>query len=78
MQIGGLQKLSLIDYPGKIACAVFLIGCNFRCGYCHNPELVLPEKIKKQPKISEKDFFDFLKKRKRLIEGVVKIGRAHV
>lgn len=74
MQIGGLQKLSLIDYPGKIACAVFLIGCNFRCGYCHNPELVLPEKIKKQPKISEKDFFDFLKKRKRLIEGVVIIG----
>ncbi|PIZ00807.1 anaerobic ribonucleoside-triphosphate reductase activating protein [bacterium (Candidatus Gribaldobacteria) CG_4_10_14_0_8_um_filter_33_9] len=74
MQIGGLQKLSLIDYPGKIACAVFLIGCNFRCGYCHNPELVLPEKIKKQPKISEKDFFDFLKKRKRLIEGVVITG----
>jgi len=74
MQIGGLQKLSLIDYPGKIACAVFLIGCNFRCGYCHNPALVLPEKIKKQPKISEKDFFDFLKKRKRLIEGVVITG----
>ena len=37
--IGGLQKTSLLDYPGKIACIVFTQMCNFRCGYCHNPEL---------------------------------------
>ena len=61
MEIGGLQKLTLIDYPGKIACTVFLIGCNFRCPWCYSAELVLPEKIKFQPKISEKEFFGFLK-----------------
>jgi pyruvate formate lyase activating enzyme len=74
MQIGGLQRLTLIDYPGKIACTVFLIGCNFRCSWCYSAELVLPEKIKKQPRISEKDFFDFLKERKGLLEGVVICG----
>ena len=63
MNIGGLQKLTLIDYPGRVACTVFLIGCNFRCGYCYNPELVLPEQIKNQSIISEKEFFIFLKKR---------------
>ncbi len=46
MLIGGLQKLTLIDYPGKIAATVFLTGCNFSCPWCYNPELVLPEKIK--------------------------------
>ena len=42
MEIGGFVKQSLIDYPGKIAAVVFTQGCNFRCGYCHNPRLVLP------------------------------------
>ncbi len=74
MKIGGLQKLTLIDFPGKLACTVFLIGCNFRCPWCYSRELVLSEEIKKQPKISEKDFFDFLKTRKRLLEGVVVCG----
>lgn len=74
MTIGGLQKLTLIDFPGKIACTVFLIGCNFRCPWCYSAELVLPEKIKKQPKISEKDFFGFLEERKGLIEGVCICG----
>lgn len=74
MQIGGLEKLTLIDYPGKIACTVFLIGCNFRCPFCYSSELVLPEKIKKQPIISEKEFFAFLKQRKSLLEGVVICG----
>ena len=40
MKIGGLQKQSLIDYPGKICCVLFLAGCNFNCPYCHNPQLV--------------------------------------
>jgi pyruvate formate lyase activating enzyme len=74
MQIGGLQKLTLIDYPGKIACTVFLIGCNLRCPWCYSQELVLPEKNKKQPKISEKEFFKFLKERKELLEAVVVCG----
>lgn len=74
MTIGGLQKTTLIDYPGKIAATVFLTGCNFRCPWCYSGELVLPEKIKEQPKISEKEFFDFLKQRKGLLEGTVLCG----
>jgi len=74
MKIGGLQKLTLIDYPGKLAATVFLTGCNFRCPFCYSSELVLPEKIRKQPKISETEFFKFLKERKKLIDGVVICG----
>jgi len=74
IKIGGLQKLTLIDYPGKIACTLFLTGCNFLCPWCYSRELVLPEEIKKQPKIPEKDFFNFLKERKDLLEGVVLCG----
>lgn len=74
MEIGGLQKLTLIDYPRKIACTVFLTGCNFLCPWCYAREFVLPEEIKKQPKISEKEFFEFLKERKGLLEGVVLCG----
>jgi len=70
MLIGGLQKLTLIDYPGKIACTVFCVGCSFRCPFCYNPEFVLPEKIRGQPKIPEKDFLDFLRERKGFLEGV--------
>ena len=74
MKIGGLQKLTLIDFPGRLAATVFLCGCNFRCPFCYSSELVLPEKIKKQPKISEKELFEFLKNRKKLIDGVVLCG----
>ncbi|MBL7142159.1 MAG: anaerobic ribonucleoside-triphosphate reductase activating protein [Candidatus Pacebacteria bacterium] len=74
IEIGGLQKTTLIDFPGRVAATVFLLGCNFRCPFCYSAELVLPEKIKLQPRISEKDFFDFLEKRKGLLEGVVICG----
>ena len=74
IQIGGLQKTTLIDYPGCLACTVFLIGCNFRCPFCYSSELVLPEKIKLQPRISKKDFFKFLKGKKGLLEGAVICG----
>ena len=74
MEIGGLQKLTLIDYPGRLAATVFLIGCNFHCPFCYSKELVLPKETKKQPRISEKDFFSFLKKRKGLLEGVCVTG----
>jgi pyruvate formate lyase activating enzyme len=74
MIIAGLQKLTLVDYPGKLACTVFLAGCNFRCPWCYNPELVLPEKIEKGFKMTKKDFFDFLKFRTNLLDGVVVCG----
>lgn len=74
MEVGGLEKSTLIDYPGRIAATVFLIGCNFRCPFCYSSELVLPEKILKQPRISEKDFFKFLNERKGLLDGVVICG----
>jgi len=74
IKIGGLQKLTLIDFPGKIACTVFLIGCPFRCPFCYNRELVLPELIKKQPRISREEFFNFLKEKKGLLDGVAITG----
>jgi len=74
MKIGGLQKTTLIDYPGRVAATVFLLGCNFRCPWCYSPELVLPEKIKKQPQVPEKEFFEFLKERKGFLEGIVICG----
>jgi pyruvate formate lyase activating enzyme len=74
MQIGGLQKLTLIDFPGRLAATVFLVGCSFRCPWCYSSELVLPEKIKSHPKIPEKYLFDFLKERKGLLEAVVICG----
>lgn len=72
MRIGGLQKLSLIDYPGKLAAVVFTQGCNFRCGYCHNPELVLPQEY--CPVISEEEVMAFLRSRQEYLEGVVVTG----
>lgn len=74
MKILGLQKTTIIDYPGRIAATVFLGGCNFRCPFCYARDLVLPEEIKKQNQISEKEFFDFLKIRKGFLEGVVLCG----
>ena len=58
MQIAGLAKTTLVDFPGLVAATVFTRGCNFKCHYCHNPELVLPEKF--NPLIPEEDFFEFL------------------
>lgn len=72
MRLGGLQKLSLIDYPGKLACVVFTQGCNFRCGYCHNPELVLPEEY--CPALPEEEVMAFLRSRQEYLEGVVVTG----
>ena len=69
-KLAGLQKTTFIDYPEKIACIVFTQGCNFRCGYCHNPELF----ENKEPLISLEAFFDFLKKRQGKLDGVVVTG----
>jgi len=72
MRIGGFQGVSLIDYPGKVCAVVFAQGCNFRCPYCHNPELVYPE-LFSEP-IPEKEVLSLLEMRKRLIDGVVITG----
>ncbi len=69
-----MQRSTLIDYPGHIACTVFLIGCNFRCPWCHSPEIVLPDMITKHPRISKDEFFEFLDLRKGLLDGVVVCG----
>jgi len=74
IEIGGLQKTTLIDYPGRVAATVFLVNCNFRCPFCYSSELVIPEKIKKQPRIPLKEFFSFLRERAGLLDGVVICG----
>ena len=71
MLIKGLQKTTLIDYPGKIACTIFLFGCNFRCGYCHNPELVItPQSYN----YSENEILIFLEKQKKYLDGICITG----
>ena len=73
MRIGGLQKLTLLDYPGKVACTVFLSGCNLRCPYCHNPGLVLPEQSEGS-EIPEAEVLSFLERRKGKLDGVCITG----
>jgi len=68
MQISWLTKFSLLDFPWKISCIVFTAGCNLRCPFCHNPELVFVEDTKNI--ISEKDFFNFLESRKWFLDWV--------
>lgn len=76
VQIGGLQKTTLIDFPGHIACVVFTVGCNVRCPFCHNRQLVTWQNLKRSrlSLIPESDFFAFLKKRRGILEGVVVSG----
>jgi len=74
MRIGGFTKQSLIDWEGKVAAIVFTKGCNFRCGFCHNPELVYPELIKRTEDIPEQTIFDYLSTRKNWLDGVVITG----
>lgn len=74
MIFGGLQKTTLIDFPGRVACTVFTVGCNFRCGFCHNPELVLTEKFRKGDWINEEEVWRFLEKRKGVLDGVCITG----
>ena len=72
MVIHGLQKLTLLDYPGHTACTVFTARCNWRCPFCHNASLVLrPEE---QPVIDQEEFFSFLNRRRGLLDGVAVTG----
>ena len=72
MIIGGIQKFSLIDYPGKTCAIIFTRGCNFRCRYCHNPELVIPEKY--APEIPLSQIYDFLESRRDKLDAVCITG----
>lgn len=73
MIFGGIQKTSLIDYPGKVSCVLFTSGCNFSCPYCHNPELAQNRMDLLSP-MKEDHVLDFLKSRQGLLEGVVITG----
>ena len=72
MKIAGLQKMTLIDYPGKLATTVFTLGCNFRCPFCHNPELV--SKTQGISLISEEQLLEFLKSRQKYLDAVCFTG----
>lgn len=72
MRIAGFKKQSLIDYSGNISSVVFTQGCNFRCGFCHNPDLVLPEKFGDVYK--EEKIFNYLKKYRNLLDAVCITG----
>ena len=71
MNIQGLQKMTLLDFPGEVACTVFLGGCNFRCPFCHNFGLVTGQV---SSTVSEDEFFKFLAQRRGLLDGVAVTG----
>ena len=72
MKIHGFQTLTLLDYPGYTAATIFLGGCNFRCPFCQNAGLVL--RPDEEPVIPEDDVLAFLKKRRRVLDGVCITG----
>jgi pyruvate formate lyase activating enzyme len=74
MLIGGLQKLSLLDYPDKTSAIIFTVGCNFRCGFCHNPDMVKSQIPNLKSQISEDEILNFLKERVGLLDAVVITG----
>lgn len=71
MIINGFQKLTLLDYPGKMACIIFTGGCNYNCAYCHNRELL---NCSNNELINEQEILDYLKKRKNILDGIVISG----
>ena len=73
MKIGGLNTLSLSDYPGKVAAVVFTQGCNFKCPFCHNGSLI-PDYVSRDLLIDEEHFFEFLRYRRNQLDGVVVSG----
>ena len=72
MIIKGFAKLTLLDYPGRVACTVFTGGCNFKCPFCHNASLAL--RAGSLPNIDEQEVFDLLRKRKGILDGVCVTG----
>ena len=76
MFIGSLQKTTLTDFPKKVACIVFLVNCNFKCKYCYNKELTSHRFFKKSKRelVEEKDFFNYIESKKKMLDGVVITG----
>lgn len=76
MKFSAIQKFTLLDFPGKVACIAFTPGCDLRCGFCHNSEFVLPERLCTiaESFVSDEHFFRFLAKRRGLLDGVVVSG----
>ncbi len=72
--IKGFRGTSVVDYPGKIASVIFLGGCNWRCPYCYNVDLVVPERLKTLPDLSEAEVLSELRRREGFIKGVVLTG----
>ena len=72
MRIGGMQKVTLLDYPGKVACTVFLSECNLRCPYCHNPDLVYP--VEEAPTLPIDAVLAYLTRRRGKLDGVCITG----
>ena len=72
MNICGYQKTTLLDYPGHVAATIFTGGCNFRCPFCHNSDLVVNSTM--SPCISQEEIFSFLKKRKNVLSGICITG----
>lgn len=70
MLIGGFQKINSVDYPGKIACSVYVVGSNFRCPFCTTPQFVVPEEFKHHLLVPKEELFDFLSKNKKWLQGV--------
>lgn len=76
MLIGGLQKTTLIDFPGRVAATVFTVGCNFRCPFCHNKDLINRQNFKKSSfkEVKQKELFSFLESRGKILDGVCITG----
>lgn len=74
MRIGGIQKTTFLDYPDKMACVIFTVGCNMRCPFCHNRELALGTSPADAKAMAGEEVFEFLKNRKKILEGVVISG----
>ncbi len=72
MNIGGLQKLTLLDFPGKVACTVFTVGCNLRCPFCHNASLVTHPQDAGY--VTDDELFSFLQKRAGILDGICVSG----
>ena len=72
MNIQGFQKLTLLDFPGKMACTVFTGGCNMRCPFCHNSRLVINPS--EQPEFTEEEILAYLRKRQGILDGVAITG----
>ncbi len=73
IKVGGLEKVSLLDYPGKLSAIIFTYGCNLRCPFCHNPELVIYD-FNSDIEIKGEDLFEYLKKRRGKLDAVVITG----